>query len=486
LSEAGSGIEGLRPDSGFARLVGDSLKAETFKLIDVGCAGGLPSGWRTFGDRLAAIGFDADAPEVERLNAVEKNPLVRYEAGFIGLPEDHPLRRRIGAKAYWHVWVDKRLGYERTQAIRADRAAGRETADVDTYFRTNVLGQDWSPFPVGGFDLDYARAFEVYEPSAAEAAASVADKTPGRTIHLPAYVKGAGFDDADFLKIDIDGPDYEVLRSATGLLARPTLLGVALEVCFYGSHDANDNTFHNMDRLMREKGFELFGLSVRLYGNAALPMPYLDVHPSLSAAGRPLQGDAIYLRDLASRARADMAAALSDEKLAKAAALQALFSMPDGAAELLLVHRQRLSRLFDVEKALDILALEGQQDQEPPKLGYRDYMAAWEGEAPHFFDQYTRRAAWFADVQKKATIAPRLESERDQLLGERDRLLDERRTLQERVADFERRYEAVEARGLHDLDRLRRAESELAVLKQSKSWRITAPLRKLLTLAGRG
>jgi hypothetical protein len=473
LSEAGSGIEGLRPDSGFARLVGMSLKSETFKLVDVGCAGGLPSGWRTFGDRLAAIGFDAEGPEVDRLNAAEQNPLVRYVAGFIGLPEGHPLKVRIGAKAYWHIWVDKRLSYERSHAIRADKAAGRTPADIDSYFRTDVLGQDWSPFPVQGFDLDYARTFEVFEPTQAEAAASLADQTPNRVIHLPAFIKGSGFDDADFLKIDIDGPDYEVLRSATGLLARPSLLGVALEVCFYGSHDANDNSFHNMDRLMREKGFELYGLSVRTYGNAALPLPYLDVHPSMSANGRPLQGDAIYIRDLASRARQDMAAGLSDEKLAKTAALFALFSLPDVAAEMLTVHRHRLSRLFDVDDALDLLAADVQQDDPPPPMSYRDYMAAWESEAPRFFDQYTKRNDWFQGLMQTARAAPALETERAALVEERD-------ALQARLAQIEPRHADVEARGLHDLERLRQAEAELTALKASKSWLITAPLRRLI------
>lgn len=489
LSEAGSGIEGMRPDSAFARLVGQSLASESFKLIDVGCAGGLPSGWRTFGDKLAAIGFDAETTEVERLNAAEANPNVRYEAGFVGLPDGHPLKERIGPKAYWHTWVDKRLSYERTQAIRAARAAGQTPLSVDDYYRDVVLAQDWLPFPVHGYDLDYARTFEIWEPTEAEAAAAVADKTPGRTISLPAYAKGAGFDDADFLKIDVDGPDYEILRSATGLLDRPSLLGAALEVCFYGSHDANDNTFHNVDRLMREKGFELYGLSVRSYAAAALPSPYLDAHPSMNVQGRPVQGDAIYLRDLGSRAYRDKAAALSDEKLAKLAALYSLFSLPDYAAEMLMVHRDRLARLLDVEHALDLLAEQIQVDQEPPKLPYRGYMEALENEEDRFFDVYTRRNTWMTGVMKDATEAPKLHAELAALRGEREDLLpelaslrSEREDLRAKLADLEHRFADVDHRGRHDLDRLRQAETYIETLQRSLSWRLTRPLR---WLAGR-
>ena len=477
MSEAGSGIEGLRPDSGFARLVAASLKTESFKLIDVGCAGGLPSGWRAFGDRLAAIAFDCEGPEVDRLNAAETNPQVRYACGYVGVPADHPLKAQIAGRAPWHLWVAGRLSYERTQQIRAARAAGLPPGSVDDYFRAIVHDQDWSPFPVHGYDTDYKAAFTGFEPTEDQARDAVSQTAPDRVIDLAAYVRGAGFDDADFLKIDVDGPDYEILRSANSLLARPTLLGVALEVCFYGSHDANDNSFHNMDRLMREKGFELYGLSVRAYASAALPSPYLDAHPSMNTRGRPVQGDAIYIRDLGSRARQAEAAALSDEKLAKAAALYALFSLPDYAAEMLIVHRERLARVLDIDQALDLLAAEAQEDQEPPSLPYRDYMAAVEAEEPRFFDHYTRRADWYKTLIRGATQLERVEEERDALSRDRDALKAEAEALARRLAE-------TEARGLYDLDRLRQAEASIAALHHSTSWRLTRPLR-WLTRRGR-
>ena len=73
MSEAGSGIEGMRGDSAFARHVAERLQAEPFKLIDIGCAGGVAPGWRTFGAKLAALGFDADAGEVLRREVLSLN-----------------------------------------------------------------------------------------------------------------------------------------------------------------------------------------------------------------------------------------------------------------------------------------------------------------------------------------------------------------------------------------------------------------------------
>jgi hypothetical protein len=441
VATTGSSIEGLGADSAFARYVAGRLNRECFKLIDVGCAGGIAQGWRAFGDRLAAVCFEADASEIARLRAAETNPRITYAAGWVGLPDEHPLRRQIGNKAYWHHWPACRHGWERTRDLRRARIENREPKPLEAYLREDVLGQDWLTTPQHGFDLDYARAFEVFAP----AAAIPAGGQPDGVVHLSAHLEAAGFQDADFLKLDIDGPDFEVLRSVGELLSRPSLLGVCLEVSFFGSHDANDNSFHNMDRLMRQKGFDLFGLSVRNYSSAALPWPYLDADPGKNTRGRPGQGDAIYIRDLGSRVRREDAGAVSDEKLAKSAALFALTGLPDFAAELLIAHRERLSGLLDVDQALDLLTREVQPD-EPFAASYRDYIARFEAEDSRFFNNGRAQAERMAELLRIAVEEP-LARVRAEALA--------------RAAE----------------DRLAEVESRLRAIEQSSTWRLSAPLR---------
>lgn len=475
VSEAGSGIEGFRHSSKFAEYVAGRLKQETFKLVDVGCAGGLARGWRAFGDRLSAIGFDTNAEEVARLNTGERNPNVRYAAGWVGMPDGHPLKSRIGSKGYWHQWPAGRLAYERTLDLRRAQEEGREPQSIEDYFQETILKQAWSTVPKDGFDLDYGRTFEVFAPSETETAKALDGTGPDAIIHLPPYLKAADFYDADFLKLDIDGPDFEVLRSISHLLSQPSLLGVSVEVCFYGSHDANDNSFHNMDRLMREKGFDLFGLSVRTYASAALPFPYLDAHPSMNTGGRPIQGDALYVRDLSSRVRADTAAGLSDEKLAKTAALFALFALADQAAEILIVHRQRLSRILDVDHALDLLAAEPKPDGQIAD-DFAGYIAAFEKEDHRFFDRYTSRNTYMTEIltaaaQAKAALA-RVEA------------------AESRVAQLERELDGERRNSQHLAERCetgeRATEAQMTAVLRSTSWRASAPLRLLARLFGRG
>src|SRR5579859_5542031 len=101
------------------------------------------------------------------------------------------------------------------------------------------------------------------------------------------------------LKSMSTGGDFRILQSLRDAFEQRQILGVGVEVNYFGSANPEMNAFHNIDRLMREVGFELFALTTRQYSVAALPAPYLDGVPGRTAWGRPLQGDAIYVRDAA-------------------------------------------------------------------------------------------------------------------------------------------------------------------------------------------
>jgi len=88
-------------------------------------------------------------------------------------------------------------------------------------------------------------------------------KQAEESIVMPAYLDREGIDSLDFLKIDVDGADFEILNSFDEALDRLGVLGVGIEINYFGSASDTDHTFHNVDRFMKARGFELFGLSVR-------------------------------------------------------------------------------------------------------------------------------------------------------------------------------------------------------------------------------
>jgi hypothetical protein len=52
----------------------------------------------------------------------------------------------------------------------------------------------------------------------------------------------------DLLKVDVDGQDVEALESAREILAERGVLGVGLEVNWFGSANPTEHTFPDTDR----------------------------------------------------------------------------------------------------------------------------------------------------------------------------------------------------------------------------------------------
>jgi len=340
-----------RRDCPFARFVADSLKEDKFVLIDVGAADGIAPVWRSFGDKLSGFGFDPNPQEVERLNDVEPVPGFRYVAGFVGLPDDHPFanKRRDQPRIARNPWY--RLAVERWFHIQRSRDQGL-------------------PLPVN------ARMQEprgVYE----------GENTGVRPdiIELPKFLVAQAITGVDFLKIDVDGTDYDILQSLTGWYDKLQILGIGVEVNFFGSAADTGNTFHNIDRFLKSHGFELFDITVRRYSMQDLPsQSKRHSYPAETEFGRPFQGDAFYARDVCALGQRHFARDLCDEKLANLAAIFCLFGLPDCAAELLVTVRDRLASLIDVDRGLDLLAAQAQPGRKDP-MSYRDYIVDFENRA---------------------------------------------------------------------------------------------------------
>jgi hypothetical protein len=198
-------------------------------------------------------------------------------------------------------------------------------------------------------------------------------------IDLPGFLRERGVSTIDFIKIDVDGTDFDILNSMAGRYADYGVLGIGVEVNYFGSDSETGNTFHNIDRFMKSEGFELLDISMRRYPIQDLPVPSAIglPYPASSSFGRPFQGDAFYARDICAPWEWEFAQRLSPERLAKAAALYAMFGSPDSAAEVLVTFADRLAGLLDVERGLDLLARQVQHSSAKP-LSYRQYIAAFE------------------------------------------------------------------------------------------------------------
>lgn len=333
----------------FAALVAASLKTESFRGFDIGCSGGIDPAWRSFGDRLQAVGYDPVIEECERLKAAETLPGVDYVAGFVGLPPDHPWAQRVRNRP------------PKTEP-KSRYSAGRVVERTEERLRDAPLAEKLND---NAWNL-----------------ATLADAS--KPIFLIDELKRLDWSYLDVLKIDVDGPDFDILQSFAGRFDDLAVLGASLEVSLVGGADETDNVLHNTDRFMRAHGFDLVGLGVRNYSMKSLPARFATTGAAQTQTGRAYQADALYARDPAADAASPSSAVvMQPEKMAKLAALFSIWGQPDSSAEILLKFRPLLEGLLDVDGGLDLLAAQAQGDP-PDPVSYRDYIAAFEAGDPQF------------------------------------------------------------------------------------------------------
>lgn len=315
------------------------FEARPFRLIDVGCSGGIAPFWRIFSTSLEAIGIDPVVDECERLNQAEANKKIRYQPAFVGLPDDHPFVLKRGQNQPWGANPWNRLSAARAAEIMSARVAKDEKLPILNDWKTARLA----------------------DPKAKPTLDQIASR--------------AGWADVDFIKIDVDGYDLDVLLSGEKTIRSAPVLGLALEVNYYGTTSDTDHTFHNTDRLMREWGFELFDLTVRRYSASALPTTFEHEFPAQTRLGRPYQGDALYLRDPSAWSYQPKAAVKLDAvKLLKLACLFEGFGLPDHAAELLRDRATEIAPITDIKPLLHLLA----NEIDPSLESYDEYLRRFE------------------------------------------------------------------------------------------------------------
>jgi FkbM family methyltransferase len=319
-----------------ARQIADRglLRQEPFCLADVGASGGIDGYWEVFGDSLRAFGFDPLTKEVDRLNASVKGRDLHYYSYLVG---------------------DK--SYRPPQGVQ----------DMQFFSRTSA-----------------ARAVEIKR---CNYAATYLDQTgagqyTSEMIELDQFFLRDHPADIDFIKVDTDGSDYQVLCGASELLSTRQVLGIAIECQFHGLVHNESNTFRNIDRFLTGLGFSLFDLEVYRYSRASLPKPFVYRIPAQTEGGQVSAADALYLRDAGNKNyERDWKFEFSPRKIVKLACLFEIFGLNDCAAELFLKYRTRIGGLLDVDECLNTLtpSVQGQ----PPN--YRKYVRRFEQNPDSFY-----------------------------------------------------------------------------------------------------
>ena len=279
---------------------------QPLQVLDVGCSGGIFPVWRAFEPSLEALGVDPLVAEIDRLEKQEKNPAVNYISAYVGLPQNSEFAIEQGNH--------DPIGANPWDRLSASLAVQLMRSGMPNSERLSVLN-DWVNLPLN---------------------------TSEERISIDSLVASQGLKGLD---------------SAEKVIQSSPVVGLMLEVNFFGSDSKFDHTFHNTDRLMRKWGFELFDLGVRKYSSAALPGRFTHRIPSQTQFGRPYQGDALYLRDPLGKhvTTGTSCPNLDPHKLLKLACLFQCFGLPDHAAEIITTYSDDISSICDPKQLLDEL-----------------------------------------------------------------------------------------------------------------------------------
>jgi len=259
--------------------------------------------WQAFPpDRLRFFGFEADPTEAERLNA---------------MPSIGGLERRFYPAGLW--------GTTGSACFEHNKASGGSS-----FLRQNRAVTDRWKFEN---PTQAVRSPEMFHPVRYE-------DLP--VVTIAEWAERTGVRAVDFLKLNVQGGELEVLRGAGPML--DSMLGVLTEVAFVESY-LDRPMFSDIDAHLRARGFVFFDLLAHHYiGRATAPVAaqHLTVaEPRLSrqvsAWGQLIEGHALYLRDPIAAG----SAAIEPIRAIKLAALAEALGQVEYAFELLEWLQQR-------------------------------------------------------------------------------------------------------------------------------------------------
>lgn len=295
---------------------------ERFVLMDIGARGGISEQWKPIAQHARVIGFEPDQLECDRLNAagtgVEFHPIALHSS-----PGEHVFSLTESEFCHGFRACDPKYFGRFPNAIN-NRVRGEMLVRADS---------------------------------------------------LDNFASSASLDHIDFIKIDTEGSELDILRGGRVSLNSKRVLGLLVEV-WWDPRLKKQPSFAEMDTFIREQGFTFFDIECVRYPRNSLPIGRMTrafkSSPRSAAPrrladvvsfptpyrhhGQVLTGDALYFRDpVWDLTEGAGNFAWSDETILRLVGLLDLYGYQDFAIEILDFYRDRFSRPVDVDGLIDAL-----------------------------------------------------------------------------------------------------------------------------------
>ena len=291
-------------------------------IIDVGGRGGVNTEWAVFGHQVRIYCFEPDAAECERLNAASTGNVVYIPTA-------------LGEKTGPATLFEARLNF----------SSGLYETRMD-YFKRFV---NWRNGEVVGKHVTNVKS-------------------------LQDAMRDHGIPPFDFIKLDAEGAELDILKGGADVVSSERTLGVLSELRLHREINGSP-PFHQLDAFLQEHGFRLYDMTVNHHGRVALPYRQIEDYrlPSgerfyaYTTHGQLQDGDALYFRDFYGKLNLDPI------RILKICCLMEIYSLGDCAAELIVANRGRLDPVVNSGKLLDLLTSSVTDTQ----TGYQAYIDSY-------------------------------------------------------------------------------------------------------------
>jgi FkbM family methyltransferase len=329
LCRAGSDVHVelyFNPESPFTRwVVREGLLRERLVVIDAGCQGGVHVQWDLLGDLAEVHAFDAIEETVEELARREVRPHRHYYNIALG-SEDGPRKFFVKPNVFSSSFIAED-GRARFVVYGPDIVSDPQLEPVDTE----------TPSGPGARIVTVRRLDTLFAQGA-----------------LPP---------ADFIKLDCEGFEPEILAGAREYMRASKTLAVVAETNFLPPKPGARTQFDELHASLLEQGLRLFDLvserlprpeylRLREERHRAWPVPGDPrTRPPLFDIGQLVVFDILFCRDLVAAPDSDA----SVDRILKMMIILEMHGLMDCAAELASHFRERLGDRLDVDRAIDLL-----------------------------------------------------------------------------------------------------------------------------------
>ena len=251
-------------------------------------------------------------------------------------------------------------------------------------YRTLALGNEDGEREFNVPANTYAASFYSFRPMAG---GRNGDGAPGvRAVpirRLDALFAAGEIPPADYIKLDCEGFEPEILRGARDYMAASNILCVAAETDFLAWPAHPCNAFGEINELMAQQRLRLFDLNFYRRPRSAYvaarqkhpwsPPDLMHGVPPMDV-GQPRTFEVLFCRDFVAettsphRFASDATAAPSADKVIKAMINFELHGLMDCAVELAEHFRERLAERFDVDHAITLLACQPPHTRNLPEV----------------------------------------------------------------------------------------------------------------------